>query len=204
MAGIDKTYTSNYKEYQELVEWSRGKAIEFKYGKKTLKIPVANSIYEWDEQDFVSELPVLNTATWEDRFLWDTCPCQFVIDRLRQVYGGNYLETVDLNKIPDNFKTNRKIRVVKDKLTKWPLKNKGISNRHHYWWVQTKDGNDLSYSSKLDAWTVPESFPSDTNTMNGKTIKSIIRRLRKMYLPSGIKFMLIGRYVGEIYTIEIK
>jgi hypothetical protein len=205
MAGIDKTYTSSWKEYKELVDWARGRNIDFKYGKKTLKVPISNAIYQWNEEDFTRERPVLNTATWEDKFLWDNCPCQFVIDRLRDVYGdnGNYLDNLIVNNIPDDFKTNRKITIVRDKTTKFPISNKGLYS-YGYWSVQTVGMTSFWYSKDLDAWVDYQSFPWDTNTMNGRTVKSIVRRLRKMYLPSGLTFMLMGNYVGEHYLIKVK
>jgi hypothetical protein len=203
MAGIDKTYTSSWKEYKELVDWARGKTIDFKYGKKTVKMPISNAIYEWNEEDFTRERPVLNTATWEDKYLIENCPCQFVIDRLKQVYHRGYLDTIQYNVIPEDFKTNRKISIVRGKDTRFPLSNKGLFSRG-WWWVQADWGEKLTYSKELDAWVIPDTFPSNTNTMDAKTVKSIVRRLRKMYLPSGVTFRLIGRYVGEYYLIKVK
>jgi hypothetical protein len=203
MAGIDKTYTNSWEDYNALMDWARGKTIDFNYGKKKLKIPIFNSIYQWNKEDFIGEMPVLNTFTWEDKYLWENCPCQFVIDRLREVYGGNYLDRHHINIIPVDFKTNRKIRIIKNTDTKFPLRNKVLGCRG-WWWIQADRGNNLDYSKELDAWVLPDTFPSNTNTMNGNTIKSIVRRLRKMYLPSRITFTLIGRFSGENYLIQVK
>jgi len=40
--------------------------------------------------------------------------------------------------------------------------------------------------------------------MFAKSIKGLIRKLRKSYLPAGIEFRLRGSYVGQDYIIRIK
>lgn len=47
-------------------------------------------------------------------------------------------------------------------------------------------------------------YPHNTNTAHISSVKGIIRHLRKQYLPTGLKFTLIGRYVGEEYEVTIK
>jgi hypothetical protein len=46
-------------------------------------------------------------------------------------------------------------------------------------------------------------YPTDCNTAHLPTIKSVVRHLRKQYLPKGITFTLFGRYIGEDYIIKI-
>lgn len=41
----------------------------------------------------------------------------------------------------------------------------------------------------------------NTNTAHIKSIKGVVRHLRKQYLPKGVTFNLIGRYVGEEYLV---
>lgn len=57
MAGIDKTYTSSWGEYQSLVEWCRGKSFTLKNGDI---IYPREYIYQWGKEDFdgKKDLPV--------------------------------------------------------------------------------------------------------------------------------------------------
>ena len=205
MASIDKTYTNSYKEYQEFKNWSREKQVIFNYGKKVIKISVSDYIYEWEKEDFDGgELPIMNTPTWLDKYLYDNCPCEFVLNRLKEVYDEDFLKNIELNKISDNLKQNRRIVISKIGSTELPLYNKGI-NSHTWWWLQENNTFDFDYSEDLDAWVERGGhFPSNSNTMHAKTVKGLVRRLRKMYLPSGLEFRLIGRYVGEEFKITIK
>ena len=71
------------------------------------------------------------------------------------------------------------------------------------WWLQCND--DFWYNDKTKRWVGGDLiYPHNTNTSTHKTTKSLIRFLRKQYLPKGITFRLIGNYVGEYYVIEIK
>ena len=205
MASIDKTYTNSYKEYQEFKDWSKGKQVIFNYGKKVFKISVSDYIYEWEEEDFNErELPIMNTPTWLDKYLYDNCPCEFVLNRLKEVYDEDFLKNVELNKISNTLKQNRKIIISKSDRTKLPLYNKGI-NSYGWWWLQEAKTFDFDYSEDLEAWVERGGyFPSNTNTMHAKTVKSLVRRLRKMYLPSGLEFRLSGRYVGEEFKVTVK
>jgi hypothetical protein len=200
MAAIDKTYTDSWKEYQEFKEWAKDKSVTFHYDNKKQRIGVSWYIYEWDEEDF-GEIarPVMNTPTWLDKYLKDNCPCQFVQDRLKEVYPEGYLDSVQLGVLPPNFKKNRKIVITQR--GRFPIKNKGLLS-HGWWWVQCND--ELWYNNTLKAWTPHDAFPSRTNTAHTHTIKAVVRQLRKMYLPSGITFSLSGRYEGENYTIKIR
>jgi hypothetical protein len=205
MAGIDKTYTDSYEEYKEFKDWSKGKQVVFNYGKKVLKIDVLNYIYDWEKEDFNGrDLPVIHTPTWLDKYLYDNCPLKFILNRLKEVYDEDYLKNVQLNKISDNLKQNRKVVISKSKRTKFPLHNKGICS-HSGWWLQEANTFDFDYNEDLQAWVEQSgNFPSYSNTMHVKTVKSLIRKLRKMYLPNGLEFRLIGRYVGEVFKVTIK
>ena len=46
-------------------------------------------------------------------------------------------------------------------------------------------------------------YPKNTNTSHVKSIKGVVRHLRKQYLPKGITFNLIGGYVGEEYLVVV-
>lgn len=203
MAGIDKTYTDSYNEYKEFRDWSNDKSVVFNYGNKKLIKNVSDYIYCWNNEDFNgNELPIMNTPTWLDKYLYDNCPCKFVTDRLNGVYPEKHLENLKFGEIPCDFKQNRKIVIKKTNKSKFPIHNEVLYG-NGMWWLQTN--SDFKYCEELDAWVHRDSnFPYFSNTMHFKTVKSMIRRLRKMYLPKDLEFSLIGRYVGETYKVTIK
>ena len=125
---------------------------------------------------------------------------------MKEVYSEetyNEFKQLDFNKpINPDYKQNRKIIIKKSNRTKIPLTNKGC-NSHSWWWLQSN--SDWSYHSESKTWShYDDYYPYDTNTSHAKTIKSLIRQLRKQYLPSGLEFELIGRYIGEDYRVIIK
>ena len=202
MAGIDKTYTDSFKEYKEFKNWAKGKQIIFT---KKQKINISDYIYEWEEEHFTSELPIMNTPNCVDIYLIQNCPINFIQKRMKEVYSEeSYEEFKNLNfppSLPKEYKQNRKVTISKARSL--PLFNKGLTS-HSWWWLQSKDFN-WDFDSESDMWVNRSLyFPSNTNTSHHKTIKSLIRFLRKQYLPSGLEFTLIGRYIGERFTIKIK
>lgn len=201
MAGIDKTYTDSFKEYKKLKEWSKGKTIIFS---NKQKLVVSHYIYTWNEDDFTSELPVMNTPTYVDAFLIQNCPLKFVQDRLKSIYSRKqFKELKNLQfpiVLPEGYKQNRKIVISKCKA---PLYNKGI-NSHGWWWLQSNNFS-WGFDSENKIWVNGDFYlPSNTNTSHHKTVKSLVRFLRSQYLPSGLEFRLIGKYVGEMFTVKIK
>lgn len=206
MAGIDKTYTQSYEDYNKFKEWAMNNSVKFVYGKKKLTIPVQNYLYNhWTESDFNgdSELPIMNSPTWLDKYIKDNCDIDFVLKRLDEVYPNGYLDDIELNYIPKDFKINRKIIITKNDESSIPLTNKGIDS-HKSWMLQTYDSSFM-FSEPLNSWVHMDSnFPWNTNTMHFKTIKSMVRLLRGMYLPSNLEFTLIGRYVGETFNVRTK
>lgn len=202
MAGIDKTYTNSFAEYQQLVDWAKDKEIVFS---KKQKEKLLNYVYQWDEEDFNSELPVMNTSNSVDIFLIQNCPFKFIQDRMKEVYSEETIKEFSSVsfpiQLPKNYKQDRKIIISKSK--RFSLYNKGV-NSHSCWWLQSNDF-DWGFDSDNNVWVNRGLyFPSDTNTSHHKTIKSLVRFLRKQYLPSGLEFRLSGRYVGEEFTIKIK
>lgn len=207
MAGIDKTYTNSYEEYKEFLEWSKDKEIEFFDG---FKMSLVDCIYDyWEEEDFNDgERPVMNTPAYVDVYLIQNCPFKFVTDRMKEVYSKETyeeLKSIDLKSKPsDDFQTNRKVVVCKNEYSKFPIHNKPYAIKGHNvsWWLQSFDAD---YNEETKKWVTKEIYyPTDTNTVYFKSIKAIIRHLRKQYLPKDIEFEVVGGFVGERYTIKIK
>lgn len=192
MAEIDKTYTSSYQEYREFKDWADTQVITFYDGHKRYV-----KVYVWKESDFTEELPIMNTPTWLDTYLIQNCPVEFVQARMRDVYGV-YYEVLKNRAFPSRptGKQNRKIKVRKANPSGYALQNRPYKG---HWWLQC-NGN-LSYNEETRTWADPELYPTYTNTAHLKTVKAVVRHLRKQYLPDGITFTLMGRYAGEEYLI---
>lgn len=206
MASIDKIYAESYKEYMDFVNWAKDKSIDFYYPGKSLKVHVMNYVYYpyWDEEDFeTSERPITNTPEFIDKYLYKHCPCKFVLDRLNDVYGDaeETLSDPIKDKLPEDWKKNRKIKIVKNNNTPWKLFNFTCNK-----WIVDSSSFEMSYSIEEKIWLDKNvfDFPGNFSFMGVTSIKALIRRLRKMYLPSGIEFNLIGGFANEEFTIKIK
>jgi len=71
------------------------------------------------------------------------------------------------------------------------------------WWLQCED--NFWYNDETKTWVHWDFFyPRNTNTAHIKTIKSLVRHLRKQYLPKGVEFAISGRYIGEQYLVVIR
>ena len=203
MASIDKTYTNSYKDYKKFKDWSKDKIITFFNGHKQY---VSDWIWNLKEKDFgEKEIPIMNTPSWLDIYLIQNCKIDFVINRMKDVYKSSFndLKNVDLSaKPPKEFETNRKIVISKAKPNCFPLHSKPYNGKMA-WWLQCND--NFWYNSETKTWSHWNMYyRHDTTTAYIKSLKGIIRHLRKQYLPKGITFTISGRYVGEHYIVKIK
>lgn len=204
MAGIDKTYTDSYSDYKDFKDWAHKQTLTFFNGHT---VRIGDWIRDCEEEDFNDgEIPIMNTPTWLDIYLIQNCKTKFVLDRLKSIYGEvsfKEYQSVDLTaKLPSNFQQNRKISIKKSNRTNYPLHKKPYGGKSE-WWLQCD--NNFGYDEKTKTWTSYNSYyPHNTNTASIKTIKGIIRHLRKQYLPKGIVFNISGKYIGEDYKLTIK
>ncbi len=197
MAGIDKTYTSSYQEYREFKDWADTQVITFYDGHK---VCAGDWVYGLEEGDFTGrQTPIMNTPTWLDTYLIQNCPVEFVQERMRSVYG-DYYEELNSKPFPSRpiGKQNRKIKVTRNERTRFPIHNKAFG----IWWLQCN--GSLWLNDETKTWADPDEYPTYTNTAHFKTVKSVVRHLRKQYLPDGVSFTISGRYIGEEYLIVIK
>lgn len=203
MAGIDKTYTNSYKDYKEFKDWADKQILIFFDGHKEC---IGNWVWKYNEEDFDGqEIPIMNTPTWLDIYLIQNCRSEFVLDRMKEVYNvESYKEflTIDLTAKPSkNFQKNRKIIIKKAEPNSFPIHNKPYGNKTK-WWLQCED--DFWYNDETRIWTYSNNhYPYNTNTAHITSMKALVRHLRKQYLPKGIKFRIIGTYVGEEYLAII-
>lgn len=204
MAGIDKTYTNSYEDYKEFKDWADKQFLTFF---DNHRVCIGNWVWSYEKEDFGNnEIPIMNTPTWLDIYLIQNCKSEFVINRMKEVYGDDsYREfkTIDLTAKPsEEFQQNRKIVIKKYKRTKFPIHNKPY-NKTKFWWLQCDD--NFWYNDETKTWVSNNFYyPHNTNTAHILSIKSLVRHLRKQYLPKGITFILSGRYIGEEYEILIK
>lgn len=207
MAGIDKTYTHSYKDYKEFKCWADKQKLTFFDG---LTVCIGNWVWDYEEKDFLNgEIPIMNTPIWLDIYLIQNCKSKFVLKRMKEVYADeSYKEfqSVDLTaKPPENFQQNRKIVIKSAKNCKFPFKrkmfNKPIGGKSK-WWLQCND--NFWYNDETKRWVSYETpYPYNTNTAHIQTIKSLVRHLRKQYLPKGVMFTISGRYTCEYYIAFI-
>jgi hypothetical protein len=205
MAGIDKTYTDSYKDYLEFKTWSDKQTLTFFNGHK---VCIGDWVWKREKEDFDNgQIPIMNTPTWLDVYLIQNCESDFVLDRMKSVYNEETykeFQTIDLTgKPPEDFKQNRKIRIKPSKRCEYPFKKKMFKypiGGKTKWWLQCNDG--FGYCDETNIWSSYENhYPHNTNTAHIKSIKGVVRHLRKQYLPKGITFTISGRYIGEDYIV---
>jgi hypothetical protein len=206
MAAIDKTYTDSYIYYKEFKDWADTQIVTFFDGHK---VCIGDYVWNYQKENFDGRsIPIMNTPIWMDIYLIQNCKSQFVIDRMKQVYGDDferYKNMIDLTKTPEGCDKNRKIVFYNSFGCKFPFKRKMFKKPigKNKWVLQCDD--DFWYNEETKTWSQRGSFyPYNTNTAFFKSTKAVVRHLRKQYLPVGLKFTLSGRYVGEDYEIIIK
>lgn len=203
-----ETDSDNIYYYIKDIDWDNDIVLLI-YEEDGVEKPLKMSIQEVQKikQDCY-ELPVINSPTYLDIFLVQNCPIKFIQNRMKEVYHKDFynkMKEIDLSaKPPKELQQNRKITVTKnDKYTKFPIHNKPYGKVKN-WWLQSN--NYIWFNSETNTWVdeIYWYYPVNTNTAHFKSLKAVIRHLRKQYLPTGISFILSGRYVGEEYLIKIK
>lgn len=203
MAGIDKTYTDSFKEYKEFKTWADNQVLMFFDGHKEC---IGDWVWNYEKEDFSNgEIPIMNTPTWLDIYLIQNCKSDFVLERMKSVYGEDSykdFKLIDLTaKPPKEYQQNRKIKIKRYNRSNFPLHEKPYGGKTK-WWLQCND--DFLYNDETKTWTSYDShYPHNTNTAHITSIKALVRHLRKQYLPKGIVFTINGRYVGEEYLVQV-
>jgi hypothetical protein len=164
-----------------------------------------------DYFDGERDVPVTNTPCKVDYYLAMYCPVKAVQEYLESVYEDyknldEWKEYITFDRNPGS-----KIKVIK--YPKFGKINKALNQR--FGWhvsVITPDGDGYKsypeYYSDTNQWIYDYEleFPIDKSWgwCNYKTIKSLIRNIRKWKLPKGSIVTAQGRYVGEEYEFLIK
>lgn len=209
MAYIDKTYTNSYEDYKEFKDWANKQVVTFFDGHTRR---VGDYVYCLEKDDFTGTyIPIMTSPVWLDIYLIQNCKIEFILDTMKEVYNEedyNSFLNIDLTeKPPSNFQKNRKITIRKNSRTKFNIHNKPY---YGYWFVQHRHNPynvkfTFSYNKDTKIWVSDdmEYYPTNSMTAMIPSMKSIVRHLRKQYLPKGIAFDIRGRYVGECYTAYV-
>lgn len=219
MAGIDKIYVSNWQDFCEVCDYFRSTVYDCANGTKCRLI---NYLYEYDENDITPDffdgeksIPVTNTPYGVDYLLHKYCPIKVVQEYLQHHYFDQYWD--EFEKWDRNSGT--KVKVLER--PKWGKLNKPFKfYQKALWfvWVETpvyceEYGEFISehptYYSNVNEWVYDKdlTFYEVENSWYGckfKTIKSVIRNIRKWKLPKGSIVDVHGRYQGEHYKFVVE
>jgi hypothetical protein len=213
MAGVDKIYVNNWKDFCEVRDYFLNTEYVANNGTKCV---LKNYMYDVEDvsEDFFDgerEVAITNTPCKVDYYLAMYCPVKAVQEYLESVYEDyknldEWKEYITFDRNPGN-----KIKVIK--YPKFGKINKALNQR--FGWhvsVITPDGDGYksypTYYGDTNQWIYDYEleFPIDKSCgwCNYKTIKSLIRNIRKWKLPKGSIVTAQGRYIGECYKFLIK
>lgn len=180
-----------------------------------------NPNFDWNREEYV----LWNTPMWFDRWLWLNCPLEFVKDRLKYQYDENSLKefenfvyhdpknNLDFGKQHYTFIKEPKWHGCKWWMNKgrkqnpWPGKCTQLT---YYMEIKPPKNSDkwgLEYNCQTDTWEEQFGMMPTTPWINGEYIwqkyrdkipnkKSIIRELRRWYIPKG--------YIVRLYNMKFK
>lgn len=221
MAAIDKIYVNNWKDFCEVRDYFMNTEFVANNGTKCV---LKNYIYDndWVYEDFFDgevEVAVTNTPCKVDYYLAMYCPLKVVQEYLDNAYRGDW-RNVSYWSDYLTFKRNSGSKIKVIKYPKFGKINKALNQRFE-WQIEVKtpilsnftfftkqnyeyptyygDTNQWIYDYELE-------FPIDTSMgiCTYKTIKSLVRNIRKWKLPKGSIVTAQGRYEGERYEFLIK
>lgn len=225
MACIDRTYVTSYEEWKEVIGWAKKTEYICPNG---LKYKVIDSCYYPDltEEEVKNwlkknnEIPVLNTSYSLDYFLIKHCPIKLVQDRMKDVYGEEYVRSVlegrsnyDLFVYPETGKRIKFIEYPKyRKAGKIYSKYLGKHKKDIYWIeVDIPDNPYCGYNKDLDKWILDNELGDWTEAgyiglSSVHSLKALIRKIRKWNLPIGteIKFEVRNNWEKTKGKIIIK
>lgn len=193
-----------YEQYLKFQEWASKQQITFFNG---YTVSLSDWFHFRGKEDYREYVNCFrNTAIWLDSYIIQNCPYPFVIDSLLATDTScpEYIERIksmDITRLPSDYKKNRKIVISRTKNTTCTLKNRTYQKRK--WLLECS--SDLSYNSDTKVWANNTYYYAPcSGDFIGNTIRSVVRHLRKQHLPKGATFNLIGSCLGEKYLITIK
>ena len=125
MAAIDKCYVDNYSDYQQFKEWAKDKSFVTPRGNK---ICISDYIFDLEEKYFDSKsIPIFNTPTYVDNYLYKNCPLKFIQDWLQDRYfrdgysKGVPDELIQELKLPE-YEPCKRVKIIKRGLSNFPFR----------------------------------------------------------------------------------
>ena len=161
MAGIDKTYVSNWSTFKEIRDWAENQSFTLKNGEK---INLIDYFYYPDltEEEFNKykedynkiypeyeyEIVLWNTPTYVDIWLIRNCPFEIIQDRLKEQYSGGWSKTAFTDHNDDDLYTQiKEYRSIYDTYQRNGLGKKAKVSFHNlfgnpirdkkcFWWIE--------------------------------------------------------------------
>lgn len=150
MAAIDKCYVDNYSDYQQFKEWAKDKSFVTPRGNK---ICISDYIFDLEEKYFDSKsIPIFNTPTYVDNYLYKNCPLKFIQDWLQDRYfRGGYSkgvpdELIQELKLPE-YEPCKRVKIIKRGFGNFPFRiyNSYTNKKASSWWIDVQSTNNRSY-----------------------------------------------------------
>ena len=219
MAAIDKIYVNNWQDFCEVRDYFKNTVYDCANGTKCYLI---NYLYEYDENDITPDffdgkrdVPITNTPCNVDYLLHKYCPIKVVQEYLQRCYSNQYWDEFE------KWDRNPGTKVKMIQCPKYGKINKPFKFHQSALWfvhVETPVYNEEyeefisehpTYYSNVNEWVYDKDliFYEIENSWHGckfKTIKSVIRNIKKWKLPKGSIVTVYGRYIGEIYEFIVK
>lgn len=235
MAYIDKTYVNKEELLEAIEWAKKVGTVTTENGHKFTPLEFIYHYNDLDNPHFFDnereEYVLWSTYSWFDRWLWMNCPLKFVREELMQQYSTedlklfeNYKFDDPKNKLEKGYQHYTFLKEPKGRGIKWFMSHGRKENP----WPDKKEmltyfidikspkhndyENDLAYDSETDAWYKKSAYVPVYGTYvwqyyhkNPPTKKSIIRELRRWYIPKGyiVKVYQI-KYVGMDFEILVK
>lgn len=212
MAGIDKTYVSNYQDWKEITDYMKN--AEFTCPNGIVLKGIDNLLYPDMSKDEVESwlseresIPVMSTSNSMDYFLIKNCHIKCVQDTMKVVYNETHYNSIlNGNSDYDTFvkpEVGKHVRITKkpkyNNLSKY--KRFGRYYKQHSYEIEFRY-NDwfVAYNKEHDIFILPDELGEGTDMcikMNCKTLKSLIRKVRKLNIPIGTVVRFTGMCIGE-------
>lgn len=209
MAAVDKTYIDNYDDWKRIIDWAKDtefvcknglvfKVIDYCYYPDATEEEIKNWLKE------AGSIPVMNTSIELDYYLIKYCPIDIIQNRMKEVYDEDYYNSIKNNE--SEYDNDSSIEIGKNIFIK---KRK---SRNNYFSKGVADitaiyqGIYLTYNDELQRFLWPNELGYHTSDdfYKIKSVKSLIRKLRKMNLPKGTFIIVEGFYIHEHMEILIK
>ena len=210
MAGIDKIYVDNYNDYISFINYCKTIQEDIQ---KLFNVNIFDYFYftELTEQSFEIEhnnYPLTNFPYKIDYYLIKNCNVPFIIDRLEDQYGEDYIKIKNDDEILNDytFKKFKKFKIIHEK-SKYPYK---IKKQKHKFIITIEDLNNNDswiYDKTISQWR----NSNKSNNLNynncscilkfGHSYKSIIRKVNSWNLPKGLEIEIQGYYRSSSFKI---